>query len=52
NDKTVTCPWHAWCFSLQTGRMVLGDMGGVETFDVRVDDGHVAVKITPRVSGS
>ena len=46
-EKTVTCPWHAWCFSLETGRMTLMDMEGVATFAVRVSDGRVAVSTQP-----
>ena len=48
HEKTVTCPWHAWCFSLETGRMVLHDMNGVAVFDVRVERGWVAINPEPR----
>ena len=48
HEKTVTCPWHAWCFSLETGRMTLMDMEGVATFEVRLEEGHVAVSAVPR----
>ena len=45
---TVTCPWHAWCFKLTDGKMTLGDYASVDAFDVRVDNGDVAVSRTPR----
>lgn len=48
HEKTVTCPWHAWCFSLETGRMTLLEMEGVATYDVRVEGGMVAINPTPR----
>ena len=48
HEKTVTCPWHAWCFSLETGRMPILETEGVETFDVRVEGGVVAVNPRPR----
>ena len=52
SEKTVTCPWHAWCFSLETGRMVIGDLEGVATFDVQVEDGRVSINPTPRAGGA
>ncbi len=45
----VTCPWHAWCFDVRTGRMVLaGDFCALDTFDVRVAGGDVEVDSEPR----
>jgi len=52
HEKTVTCPWHAWCFSLESGRLVMADMEGVATYDVRVRDGDVAVNPVPRANGA
>jgi nitrite reductase (NADH) small subunit len=48
HEKTVTCPWHAWCFSLETGRMAILEMEGVATYDVRIDGGMVAINPNPR----
>jgi nitrite reductase (NADH) small subunit len=44
---TVTCPWHAWTFKLTDGKMVAG-FSLVDTYEVRVEDGQVAVCDTPR----
>jgi NAD(P)H-dependent nitrite reductase small subunit len=49
-EKTVTCPWHAWCFSLETGRMTMMDMEGVATFAVRIRDGSVEIDPRPRTA--
>jgi len=47
HEKTVTCPWHAWCFSLETGRLQLLETTGVATFEVRIENGMVAVNPQP-----
>ncbi len=46
-DATVTCPWHAWTFKLADGKMLAG-FSRVDTYDVRVEDGQVAVRAVPR----
>lgn len=48
HEKTVTCPWHAWCFSLETGRMAILETEGVNTYDIRVEGGMVAINPKPR----
>ena len=48
HEKTVTCPWHAWCFSLETGRLQLLETTGVATYELRIEDGTVAVNPAPR----
>jgi NAD(P)H-dependent nitrite reductase small subunit len=45
---TVTCPWHAWCFSMLDGKMTLGDYASVDTFDVRVDGDEVRISRVAR----
>lgn len=45
---TVTCPWHAWCFDIRTGKMSIGDLGLIDTFDVRVEGDTVAINPEPR----
>lgn len=45
---TVTCPWHAWCFDIRTGKMSIGDLGLIDTFEVRVEGDAVAINPEPR----
>lgn len=44
---TVTCPWHAWCFDLRTGKMTLGDFAWIPRFETRAEDGAVWVSKEP-----
>ena len=44
---TVTCPWHAWCFDLRSGKMTLGDLALIPTFAVRQAEGGVYVSAEP-----
>jgi nitrite reductase/ring-hydroxylating ferredoxin subunit len=46
--RTVTCPWHAWCFDLATGKMTLGPYAGVDAFEVRIDGSKISVSSEPR----
>jgi nitrite reductase/ring-hydroxylating ferredoxin subunit len=46
----ITCPWHAWCFDVRTGKMTLGDFARVAQFDVRVENGAIYVRAEPRES--
>lgn len=41
HDKFVTCPLHAWVFSLETGIAQGADEGQVKTTPVRVIKGRV-----------
>ena len=45
----VTCPWHAWCFDVRTGKMTLGEYATVDVFDVQVVDSTVSISSEPRV---
>ena len=38
---SVTCPLHAWVFSLETGQAQGVDEGAVATYPVRVDGGRI-----------
>ena len=38
---SVACPLHNWCISLNDGCATLPDVGQVEKFAARVDDGKV-----------
>jgi nitrite reductase/ring-hydroxylating ferredoxin subunit len=49
DGHVVTCPWHAWCFDVRTGKMTLvGDFCEVDTFDVQVVGPDVQVASDPR----
>ena len=48
--ENVSCPWHAWCFELRTGRMTLGDYARIETFVVEIADGSVWLAPAPTAS--
>lgn len=48
DDGCVTCPWHAWTFVLETGKMTLGEHGGIETFEVQIREGVIYVSTEPR----
>jgi len=43
----VTCPWHAWCFDLRTGKMTLGDYAVIPRFAVRADHSGIFLSTTP-----
>lgn len=47
-DAVVTCPWHAWCFDVTTGKMSLGDYSTVDAFDVQIDGSTINVSSEPR----
>ncbi len=48
HDKFVTCPLHAWVFSLETGEAQGADEGQVKTFPIRVVAGRVQIDLTGR----
>jgi nitrite reductase/ring-hydroxylating ferredoxin subunit len=47
DGTTVTCPWHAWCFDVRSGKMTLGEWSAVDRFAVRVEGDDVLVGETP-----
>jgi nitrite reductase (NADH) small subunit len=44
---TVTCPWHAWCFDLRTGKMTLGDFAWIPRFAIKAEGGAIYVGTEP-----
>ena len=46
--ETVSCPWHAWCFELRTGRMTLGDYASIATYAVEIEGDAVFLSAEPR----
>lgn len=45
--ETVTCPWHAWCFNLRTGKMTLGEFATIPRFAVRIEAGDIYISTEP-----
>lgn len=41
----VSCPWHNWTFDVTTGENVAGPDLKVARHEVRVENGHVCVKL-------
>jgi nitrite reductase/ring-hydroxylating ferredoxin subunit/uncharacterized membrane protein len=49
-DECVTCPWHGSTFRLDDGHVVHGPATGNQpAYEVKLDDGRVAVRKRPRV---
>jgi nitrite reductase/ring-hydroxylating ferredoxin subunit len=44
-EPEVTCPWHAWSFSLRTGVCVLDPHLRIRRYEVKLEDGAVLVDI-------
>ena len=44
-DKTVTCTWHGWRFSLVDGRHLDGSRCRVATYPVRVEGDEIQVAV-------
>lgn len=47
HEGRVICPLHSWIFELDTGQCPRGSHGGVRTYETRVADGVVSVRIPP-----
>lgn len=41
--ETVSCPWHAWMFSVKTGEMIYNAFVCVATYPCKVEDNAVFV---------
>jgi len=48
-DKTVTCTWHGWRFSLEDGRWLDSPKSkvGIGTYPVRVEGDEIQVLVAP-----
>jgi nitrite reductase (NADH) small subunit/3-phenylpropionate/trans-cinnamate dioxygenase ferredoxin subunit len=44
-DRTVTCTWHGWRFSLEDGRHLEGSRCRVATYPVRVEGDEIQVAV-------
>jgi nitrite reductase (NADH) small subunit/3-phenylpropionate/trans-cinnamate dioxygenase ferredoxin subunit len=44
-NRSVTCNWHGWCFSLEDGRHLGGTQCRVATYPVRVVGGEIQVGV-------
>ena len=51
-DGLVTCPWHGWQYDPATGRSPAPYTEKVETFAIRVQNGHVFVNPKPNPKGT
>lgn len=45
DEGVVTCPWHAWRFSVTDGKWCDNPRLGVDTFEVRVEGDEVQVRV-------
>ena len=45
HGTSVTCPLHAWVFSLETGQAQSADEGSVATYPIRVEQGRILLDI-------
>ena len=43
----ITCPWHAWCFDVRSGKMTLGEFAMVQRFQVRIEGATILVRNEP-----
>ena len=43
--ETVSCPWHAWTFSIKTGEMLYNTFMCVATYPCKVEEGVVYVDV-------
>ncbi|CAN5911269.1 non-heme iron oxygenase ferredoxin subunit [soil metagenome] len=44
-DKSVTCTWHGWRFSLEDGRHMEGSRCRVATYPVRIEEEQIQVSV-------
>lgn len=44
-NDIVTCPWHAWCFSVCDGTWCDNPKLGVATYELRIEDDQILICI-------
>jgi len=44
--STVSCPWHNWAYEITTGENVASSDVKLARHEVKVEDGHVFVRLT------
>lgn len=44
-DEAVTCPWHAWRFSVKDGRWLDNPKVSTDSYDVRVEGDEIQVRV-------
>ena len=44
-DHVLTCPWHGWQYDLRTGENEFDRAIRLETFEVRIENGDVSVRV-------
>jgi nitrite reductase (NADH) small subunit len=44
----VSCPWHAWRFSIEDGTWCDNPRLKVESFEVRVENDQILVRVPPK----
>ena len=52
HGNKVTCPLHNWVISLETGEVQGNDVGAVEIFPVRVENGRILLDTDRLTSAS
>jgi len=45
DGTAVMCPWHAWSWDVTTGDNVANAELRIPTYEVKVEDGHVLVRV-------
>jgi nitrite reductase (NADH) small subunit len=45
SGSEVICPWHAWAFDVKTGAYAFTPELAVETFEVRIENGEILVRV-------
>lgn len=51
-DGAVTCPWHAWRFSVEDGTWLDNPKVKTDSYPVRIDGENIQVQLPPRPSSA